>query len=492
MSGSAGTQQIISILKGTFLSEAQKALLVAPPFRQSMDSMSVIVGISITDLMPNSSYSKAEFEPSYLEFIDAIFSYIPINRQFNTYKEAYTTDKLPPGVLLIRNPSSLRAINFSSIRSLISNVSKLIPHNKYFGTTKRYVSSSEFGSRNPIEAAKSAEAIRKKYEYASILNEPDIDKITLFKQVGKDSTWWLVGPNGNRVLSERSVIDIGHLAYGTDTTPLLRRINSILNDNSGTFSSTAVSAANKARQDIVEAHTQLAFTFENTSININNISGHAELVLTLQHYKLNNILAAKESKVYREMMLTLAKELAPHLLNISGSNTIKQDIVFGLSNILKGINTRLPKHGISKGKLVDKRSIPSKRGITTPFKATTPSKIQFKSTTGQFYSLTSLQMLINTHLQDVVSANMGNGGSRDVLNYRTGRFAASVKVERLTQSREGMISAFYNYMRNPYQTFEPGYKMGSPKTRDPKLLIAKSIKEIAATKVGNRMRAVLI
>ena len=108
------------------------------------------------------------------------------------------------------------------------------------------------------------------------------------------------------------------------------------------------------------------------------------------------------------------------------------------------------------------------------------------------YSLASLQLLINTHLQDVISANMGDGSRRNILNYRTGRFAASAKVESMSQSREGMITAFYSYMKNPYQTFEPGYRQGSPKTRDPKLLIAGSIREIAASKVGNRMRAVLL
>lgn len=115
---------------------------------------------------------------------------------------------------------------------------------------------------------------------------------------------------------------------------------------------------------------------------------------------------------------------------------------------------------------------------------------------GQFYSLASLQVLINTHLQDVVSANMGDegypGGQRKTLNYRTGRFAASAKVERLTVSREGYISAFYSYMKKPYQTFEPGFAQGKPASRDPKLLISKSIREIAAIKVGNRLRAVSI
>jgi hypothetical protein len=55
-----------------------------------------------------------------------------------------------------------------------------------------------------------------------------------------------------------------------------------------------------------------------------------------------------------------------------------------------------------------------------------------------------------------------------------------------------MITAFYSYMKNPYQTFEPGYRQGSPKSRDPKLLISSSIRDIAATKVANRLRAVVI
>lgn len=107
-------------------------------------------------------------------------------------------------------------------------------------------------------------------------------------------------------------------------------------------------------------------------------------------------------------------------------------------------------------------------------------------------NLTNLQNLINQHLQSVVSANMGNGTQRSVLNYRTGRFAESVKVERMSESREGMITAFYSYMKNPYQTFEPGFRQGTPKTRDPKLLIAKSIREIAGTRVANKLRSVSI
>jgi hypothetical protein len=106
--------------------------------------------------------------------------------------------------------------------------------------------------------------------------------------------------------------------------------------------------------------------------------------------------------------------------------------------------------------------------------------------------LTNLLSLLNAHIQDVISANMGDGSRKDILNYRTGRFASSVKVERVTASREGMITAFYTYMKNPYATFSEGGKQSVPGTRDPKLLISKSIREIAAEKVRNRLRAVVI
>lgn len=106
-------------------------------------------------------------------------------------------------------------------------------------------------------------------------------------------------------------------------------------------------------------------------------------------------------------------------------------------------------------------------------------------------NLASLQILINNNLAAQIEKNMGTGDSRRLLNYRTGRLANSARVEKLAQSREGMITAFYTYMKNPYATFSEGGRQSIPKTRDPKLLISKSIREIAATSVVNRMRAVL-
>lgn len=111
---------------------------------------------------------------------------------------------------------------------------------------------------------------------------------------------------------------------------------------------------------------------------------------------------------------------------------------------------------------------------------------------GRFTSLASLQTMLNLALHDQIQKNMGTGSRRDVLNYRTGRFAKSAQVTNMSQSREGMISAYYTYMKNPYATFSEGGAQASPRSRDPKLLISKSIREILSTQVKNRMRAVLV
>ena len=107
-------------------------------------------------------------------------------------------------------------------------------------------------------------------------------------------------------------------------------------------------------------------------------------------------------------------------------------------------------------------------------------------------NLANLLLTINQQLQDVISANMGDGTRRDILNYRTGRLAGSAQVEYLSKSREGMITAFYSYMKNPYATFSQGGRQQNPKTRDPKLLISASIRQIAAQQVANNLRAVSV
>jgi len=53
------------------------------------------------------------------------------------------------------------------------------------------------------------------------------------------------------------------------------------------------------------------------------------------------------------------------------------------------------------------------------------------------------------------------------------------KAKRIKEIRNCFPSIAYTYQLSPYQTFEPGFKQGSP-DRDPRKLIDLSIREIAA------------
>lgn len=105
-------------------------------------------------------------------------------------------------------------------------------------------------------------------------------------------------------------------------------------------------------------------------------------------------------------------------------------------------------------------------------------------------NLANLMSIINGNLATAIKQNMGTGSRKDILNLRTGRFADSVKIEKISESRQGMITAFYSYMKNPYATFTAGGRQALPKSRDPKLLISKSIRELVQAQVANRLRAV--
>ena len=108
-------------------------------------------------------------------------------------------------------------------------------------------------------------------------------------------------------------------------------------------------------------------------------------------------------------------------------------------------------------------------------------KQRMRRENGQFTSPISLMNLINSRLHNLIRKNMGS----PALNYQTGRFARSVKVTNISQTRQSQMTAFYTYMKSPYQTFERGYAQGSPQ-RDPRKLISKSIREAAAEVMGAR------
>lgn len=191
-------------------------------------------------------------------------------------------------------------------------------------------------------------------------------------------------------------------------------------------------------------------------------------------------------------------EMAAILADSKGSDALTDMPVKILKSVFDGKKLPAEQKSSALNKIDNKKpkkltSIPTvkKSSSKTP-KIPKIKTFNFRSQTKSLVNLPMLMMQINSNLHDQIKRNMGNGSRKDVLNYRTGRFAQSAKVEKLSESRQGMITAFYSYMKNPYATFSRGGRQERPYTRDPKLLISKSIRELAGQQVANRMRAVLV
>jgi len=279
---------------------------------------------------------------------------------------------------------------------------------------------------------------------------------------------------------------IGHIAdsFSHANTPLLEKLKDVYKRLPLVASNKVISQA-LALQSVHTFDVEYSFIREDISVGLASILGRGTILVTIQSDARNSALAKIEAEINRNVIKYLTSdEFKSDMVTEPGSNTILQDIAWLVN---KALDPKLKPPAKHKKKPTGKKSL----AVKDSSKVLPLAAPQVKTLSAET-NLTGLQNLINRQLQDVVSANMGDGNARNVLNYRTGRLASSAKVERVSESRSGMITAFYSYMKNPYATFSEGGQQSSPKSRDPKLLISKSIREIAAQQVGNRLRAVNI
>lgn len=169
------------------------------------------------------------------------------------------------------------------------------------------------------------------------------------------------------------------------------------------------------------------------------------------------------------------------LADQKGSKSIRENATNMVEHL---VVSELSKVKNSRVQRKTKASYRNKVKVSTTFKAkrSRPKKSNKKTPTTRIYSKSSsasmplqLIVLINRDLPRVVAKNMGS----PALNYRTGRFASSVRVTDVVKTPKGFPSIGYTYDKDRYQTFEPGFAQGSV-DRDPRKLIDKSMREIAA------------
>ena len=226
-----------------------------------------------------------------------------------------------------------------------------------------------------------------------------------------------------------------------------------------------------------------SYAFDKSDVELSNILGTAAIIVSIQSEAFSSAYKQAEAKLVKSIVKYVSSEEF-----VDGLVTATK----GFDSIVDNIASLVVKAVSGKPTAPKQKEKATAKGNAKPKhvpQASVSKLPPLRDKSGKFYSLASLQVLLDLMLAEQVKKNMGDGTRKDILNYRTGRFANSVKVDRLTQSKTGMITAFYTYMKYPYQTFEPGFRQGSPASRNPKLLISKSIHEVAATQVANRLRA---
>ena len=205
-----------------------------------------------------------------------------------------------------------------------------------------------------------------------------------------------------------------------------------------------------------------------------------------------NLYSAKEEAAIQEAFLQAAEMTMQNVdfVNMEGSSTLKEKIETVLVlNIAgkklskrKNVRVSTDKHKL-KTSTKDKSDSKKMKGAALAMAAskgrasTAPgrkSKVPGKSPASMF----SYVAMINKKLPQTVRKNMGPPGFQN----QTGRFASSVKVQDVTVTKQGHPSFGYTYAKNPYQVFEVGTGSAPWATpqRDPRKLIDKSIREVAA------------
>jgi len=218
--------------------------------------------------------------------------------------------------------------------------------------------------------------------------------------------------------------------------------------------------------------------------SIQNISAEAaelgiEIVLVMPELGVDNISKAEEKKLRRNFEIELDKfveDYGDSIVDIANSKSYMQAIDAVIDGVIAGGKK-------SRKKFESKNSLENTSKTPKVKKPKAKRPLPLRDVKGRFTSAASIQQLLQAQIAEQVKDNMGLGGA---LVNRTGRFAESVTITNVTQTRQGSLTTFYNYMKYPYQTFERGFKQGSTR-RDPRLLIHKSIREIAQKLVHNKL-----
>jgi hypothetical protein len=315
------------------------------------------------------------------------------------------------------------------------------------------------------------------------------------------------------------VLDADYLTSNliTESQVFIDATKSVLGDNPKLVTELQFKADNEAAGDLLQQTgrrlNQLIQAISKGEMGvaeeaIQTLVGTLRPVVDVVLQKAKELKEPLEFQGIYEQILKNAQFLSNQLINTPGSPTLVEGIGLNIANVIKTgkslqtstIKIKPPPIKQKHKEILDISQVAREFEKSAQVLKQAIKKISVKNKQIQVrskqdinqQSLTGLQTILDANLVEQVKQNMGTGSSTNILNLRSGRFAESVRAEKISQSREGMITVFYSYMKNPYATFSRGGRQEYPRSRDPKLLISKSIRQLLQERVANKLRSVSV
>lgn len=229
-----------------------------------------------------------------------------------------------------------------------------------------------------------------------------------------------------------------------------------------------------------------------TKLKVEKNAKTGEVKVFLGSQILNVAQSSSEQALKRDLQKSLKKAIerlkSDKLIKLQGSASIyevkTQKLVKSVTDPFKKVpgakvtsSTKNKKLGnlISTAELDVSPKLKQAKKVKPSLKRKRMRGARTKSATG--FDALQIIGLLNKQLPETVRKNM----QEPALVNRSGRFASSVKVTEVIKTPKGFPSIGYTYQRNPYEVFEEGSSGNwSNGNRDPRDLIDKSIREIAA------------
>tara|TARA_B100001093_G_C26836469_1_gene1018555 strand:+ start:1183 stop:2541 length:1359 start_codon:yes stop_codon:yes gene_type:complete len=324
-----------------------------------------------------------------------------------------------------------------------------------------------------------------KFAYRTAMNDMFKNLQNYIKSTGRDS---IKTKTGKEKASIMHFFDAGHEENAgvferfldTKTNSIMKELNS------------------KITQDSEIERKKLIKTLKKFGINISTdkVDKKDTIIIKIESASKNRSRGQKSGLRSRKLQQKIKKFLQNSKFeDVTASDSIKEQNIKKLKNV--AIQPFLNKTNIkvSKGKeIVKETKVKRTKKVKSKIKSTAlllNERVRVKGrkrkekATSSTSELLRMIAMINKRLPDVVRKNM----QEPALQNRTGRFADSVEVTEIVPTPKGFPSVGYTYRKNPYQVFEMG--QGEPPwatpERDPRKLIDRSIREVAAQLAMGRL-----